>query len=87
MTAVIVYMIPIILLPWLTTKGNYSWIWKGKHNGGRKKDNIVRTIANLINATNVKVMLNTKQVQNKISHMKKKLSWLMISQIEKLVSD
>jgi hypothetical protein len=33
--------------------------------------NIAETIANLVNAANVKVVRNGKQVQNKISHMEK----------------
>jgi hypothetical protein len=60
-----------ILINWLTTEGNYSRIWKGKHNGGRTKDNIAETIANLINAANVNTdaIHPTIVVKNSLSNL------------------
>lgn len=60
-----------ILLDWLTTEGNYSNKWRGKNNNGKKKKHVAAEIALLMNAANVTVKRDYKQVMNKIAHIEK----------------
>jgi hypothetical protein len=43
-----------ILIDWLTKPGNYSTLWKGKHNGGRTKEQICEPIVADMMAAGVK---------------------------------
>lgn len=60
-----------ILLDWLTTEGNYTNKWRGKNNNGKKKKHVAAEIALLMNAANVTVKRDHKQVMNKIAHIEK----------------
>lgn len=60
-----------ILLDWLMTKGNYTNKWRGKDNNGKKKKHFAAEIASIMNAANVVVLRDAKQVMNKISHIEK----------------
>jgi hypothetical protein len=50
-------------------EGNYSVLWKGKHNGGPTKKQICKPIITDMIATGVRVERNAKQVESKIAHM------------------
>lgn len=60
-----------ILLDWLTAEGNYTNKWRGKNNNGKKKKHVAAQIALLMNAANVTVKRDYKQVMNKIAHIEK----------------
>lgn len=57
-----------ILLDWLLVPSNYSK-FRGKENSGVKKSHFAQKIADLINAENVRVVRDAKQVLNKIKHI------------------
>lgn len=57
-----------ILLEWLLVPSNYNK-FRGKENSGVKKSHFAQKIADLINAENVRVGRDAKQVLNKIKHI------------------